>query len=65
MNMKQAIKYEVSNLQEPIIIFWNSQMFNAYIGKPIYIIIGEQISANKNIKLIEVMLNITSIFILF
>ena len=47
MNMKQAIKYEVSNLQEPIVIFWNSQMFNAYIGKPIYIIIGEQISANK------------------
>ena len=61
MNMKQAIKYEVSNLQEPIVIFWNSQIFNAYIGKPIYIIIGEQISANNNIKSIEMTVQSTKI----
>lgn len=61
MNMKQAIKYEVSNLQEPIVIFGNSQMFNAYIGKPIYIIIGEQISENKNIKSIEMTVQNTKI----
>lgn len=50
MEMKQTIKYGVSH-EEPIVIFWSSQMFNAYTGKPIYMIIGEQISGKNSMEM--------------